>query len=535
MGTTGSFSGRRESGIAMIVVLGIVLVVGLMVLAASVTGLIDRGISANQFRSNAAYYVAQRGIDVYKTAVFRNLVDYYADTDAGWCESPIDGGIKDGTGVVILQPGVWTDWVTAGGGEFRVRYDPADLYFVLTSEGRLGDAQSTVQLIAGAGGGPGSAWDNAILARGATPGSRAINGNVAIYGSLHIVRGDIDGTFTISGTAGVFNDYFGGGNETNIIDDIDQIVDTNVDLCARVKIAEGNVYLESGAVLLGEQNHPIYSVHLGDGVVCREKDKFDGDCKTNNIITNHHDSNLVWLRYPEGPGINSAYGPYDVDLPVLQQEALDRAFKTDTAGAPTAGCEWLYSGGAVVLPPLDAANDSAVCGDADNSIQWIGGSPGYLAIDGDVNIPLGVVQVNGTLLYEGIGTLLVGETLDDADASITFGNAASMRPATNLSYPLDNVMAIVSTGDVTYGSTAANDPTAALIYAKGTFTSEKQVTIVGAVIAEDFDLGSNVPRIAYHPDVRFAAETLCLPGTACAGDGVPQNPGVLADIAIERR
>lgn len=535
MGSRAFHKSHRESGIAMIVVLGIVLVVGLMVLAASVTGLIDRGISANQFRSNAAYYVAQRGIDVYKTAVFRNLVDFYGDTNAGWCESPIDGGITDGNGIVILPPNTWTNWVSAGEGEYRVRYDPADLYFVLTSEGRVGDAQSTVQLIAGAGGGPGSAWDNAILARGATPGSRAINGNVAIYGSLHIVRGDIDGTFTISGTAGVFNDYYGGGNETNILGDVDEIVNTDVDLCARVKIAEGNVYLESGAVLLGEQNHPIYSVHLGDGVVCREKDQFDGDCKTRNVITDHHDSNFVHLRYPEGSGINSAYGPYDVDLPVLKQEALDRAFKTDNAGIPVSGCEWLYSGGVVLLPPTDPTATSDTCGDADNFVRWVGGSPGYLEISGDVNIPLGDVQVTGTLLYEGVGTLYVGETLDDADASISFGNGASMRPYTSLSYPLDNVMAVVSTGDVTYGSTAANDPTAALIYAKGTFKSEKQVIIVGAVIAEDFDLGNNVPRIAYHPDVRFAAEMLCLPGTACAGDGVPQNPGILADIAIERR
>src|SRR5690606_15215892 len=101
----------RESGVALVVTLGVVLIVALLILAASTSGRIDRGVSANQFRGNAAYYVAQTGIDVYKTAVFRNLVDLYEEEGQGWCESPIAGGISDGDGNVILPPNTWTDWV----------------------------------------------------------------------------------------------------------------------------------------------------------------------------------------------------------------------------------------------------------------------------------------------------------------------------------------------------------------------------------------------------------------------------------------
>lgn len=528
---------ERESGVALVITLGVVVIVALMILAASITGLIDRGVSANQFRSNAAYYLAQTGIDVYKTAIFRNLVDFYEAEGQGWCESPIRDGISDGGGNVILAPHTWSAWTDFGNGRYRVRYDPSGIYFVLTSEGAVGDGRSTVQLIAGAGAGPGSAWDNAILARGTTPGSKAINGNVAVYGSLHIVRGSIDGTLAMSGTAGVFNDYYGRGQQTRIYEAVSQIVDPNVDLCARLKIAEGNVFLESGAVQLGADGHPIYSVHLGDGIVCNQKDNSTGNCRQNNVITDHHDSSLVWLRYPEEENVNlnSPYGPYDHDLPQMQQSLLDLAFKTDVGGVPVTGCEWLYAGGRVRLPPLASASNSAVCGDGVNTVQWIAGPPGYLEVNGWINFPIGDVDVEATLLYTGQGSFIVGETLDDAAASITVSGGASIRPAFYRSYPLTNALALLSTGDITFSSTASNDPSAVLMWAKGTFAVEKQVTIVGAVIAEDFDLGNNVPRIAYHPDIRLAAENLCLPGTACAGEGVPDNPGLMADIAIERR
>jgi Tfp pilus assembly protein PilX len=544
---------HASRGVALVATLGILLVVGLLVLASAVTGIIDRTVSANQHRSNAAYYVAQTGLDVYKTAIFRNLVDLYHETGDNWCENPLSGGITDGDGVVVLplasgpdDDDSWTEWMDSGQGRYRVRLYLTDQYLVLTSQGEVADGRSTVQLVAHAGGGPGSAWDNAILARGRTPGSRAINGNVIVYGSVHIVEGhiDVDGTFAISGTAGVFNDYTGKDSaaNSNIVADIDSIVDTNVDLCARVKIAKGNIYLESGAVQLGTNVESIYSIHLGDGFVCNQKES-DGSCRPRNVVENHHDSSSVYLRYPEGPGINSPYDPFDMDLPIVNQAAFDRSFKTtsfdESAGVwvPVTGCEWLYDGdGNVTLPPLDPTATSSLCGDADSSVQWMGTADGgYLAIAGDVNVNSGDLLVNGELLYSGTGTLLVGANLDDADARVMFGEHGSVRPVDDLTYLNTSSLGLLTTGDMAVGATAANDPFAALLYAKGTFSAEKQIIVVGAVVAEDFDLGTNVPKIAYHPGVRDAAEVLCMPGTACSEGGTPQQPGALADIAIERR
>ena len=531
---------RSSRGIALIATLAVVLVVGLLVLASAVTGVIDRSVSANQLRSNAAYYVAQAGLDIYKTAIFRNLVDTYDATGAGWCETPVIDGIYDDSGVRIMTPGIPTAWLNHGDGTYQVVLEIIDGFLVLTSVGRVGDGQATVQLVAHSGGGPASAWDNAVLAQGATPGAKAINGNVMVYGSVHIVEGDLDGTFALGGTAGVYNDYSGkdGGANSDIRSDIAPIVRTlDVDLCARVKIAKGNVYLESGAVQLGTNSVPIQSVHLGDGVVCRERDSGGGGCRPRNVVSEHSASSSVFLKEPE-EGLNSPYAPFDMALPRLTADSFDRYFKTKDAvsGVVASGCEWLYPAGGDPLLPPNLTETSAVCGDADNSVQWVvpgSGSP-YLEIKGEVNL-VGDLDINGTLLYEGQGSLLVGADIDDADATIRFGNHGTVRPRTPNSYPHISAIGLLSTGDIRVGATAANDPFAALLYAHGTFQASKQVIIVGAAVANDFDLGNNVPKIAYHPDVRAAAEVLCLPGTACAGDGLPQQPGALADIAIERR
>lgn len=536
-------------GIALIATLGIVLVVGLLVLASAVTGVIDRSVSANQLRSNAAYYVALSGLEVYKTAIFRNLVDAYAQSGDGWCEVPIAGGIRGPDGTIILLPTELqpdgTGWVDSGNGQYRVFFDLISQYLVLTSEGRVADGNARVQLVAYSGGGPGSSWDNAILATGATPGSNTINGNVMVYGSVHIVDGDLDGSFALSGTAGVYNDYKGKNSVANsdIRSDLAGLIpNTDVDLCTRVKIAKGSVFLESGAVQLGTDLEPIYSIHLGAGNVCSQRQS-NGGCSDENVVSNHQTTDRVNLRFPEGPGMSSPYGPFDLPLPKLSPEAFVRAFWTRDAetGDVVAGCEWLHvntTSNAARLPPvlggaagIPAGENSTVCGNADNSIQWIAdvtmAEGGYVEVKGTVHT-WPDFEVRGPVKYSGMGSLLVG-------GDTTFGSSAYVQPRTPNTYPLTNALAIMSSGDITFGTVASGEPSAVMLYAGGSFIAERQVTIVGGVIANDFNLGRNVPKIAYHPDVRIAAEVLCLPGTACAGDGLPPQRGTLSDIAFERR
>lgn len=100
----------------------------------------------------------------------------------------------------------------------------------------------------------------------------------------------------------------------------------------------------------------------------------------------------------------------------------------------------------------------------------------------------------------------------------------------------DNTLAILTTGDVRLNVTSSvKQPLAALIYAEGNVIAEKQVNVLGSILAGTFDLGNQVPALMHHPGVPSAAERLCLPGTFCASGDTHANPGHLSDISIEQR
>ena len=70
-----------------------------------------------------------------------------------------------------------------------------------------------------------SVWENAIFANGAAPGAGVINGNVSIYGSVHLVgtpptTGPQAGiALDLGGTAGIYSTYEGEGTGSSDISD----------------------------------------------------------------------------------------------------------------------------------------------------------------------------------------------------------------------------------------------------------------------------------------------------------------------------
>src|SRR5690606_39481248 len=94
----------------------------IVVFGASFTSMIDRQVASNQQGANASYYVAQAGINHFKTLIFKNLVDYYRDTGQGWCAPPIQGGIVDEMGQPLLRPGETTQPLPFGPGAYQVTF-----------------------------------------------------------------------------------------------------------------------------------------------------------------------------------------------------------------------------------------------------------------------------------------------------------------------------------------------------------------------------------------------------------------------------
>lgn len=503
----------------------VVAAISIIIMGTSFTSLVDRQTSGEQLRANAAYYVAQAGLSKYKTLVFRNLVDAFEVEQVGWCESPLSGGIVDDNGITILENGASTGPVTFGQGTYEVTFQELSGYVVLTSVGRVGSGQTTLQLVTTAGGGPGGAWDNAILASGST-GSGQNNGNVSVYGSIHIV-GDYeayDPDISVSGTVGVFNDYIGTNNaNSNITAALAPIVgDTDVDLCARVKIKSGSLYVQGGSVELGTDASPIYSIHMRDGQVYGKKKQNAGP---GDILTDHHTTPRVSLKYPEGAGMISPYDAYDIPFPQLPAN-----FPDDVVGAlDLTACSAVAAelqDGVLNLPPSGAFT----CTDGDNTLAW--NAAGYLQITGDVNIGAVDVVVASPISYEGKGRLRQGASAEDT--SREFLARASITPRGG-SFPTVNALALETSGSVLFNPTAAGPTVAMMVYAQQVADFEKQVILVGSVVANEFSVGNQVPNIAYHPDVRTVAEELCLVGSFCQGGVTGTNPGILSDISIERR
>lgn len=517
---------RNSSGFVLVVALMVTVAVSIIIVGTSFTALVDRQTSGQQQRANASYYLAQAGLSQYKTLVFRNLVDEFDEEQVGWCESPLSGGIEGGNGETILENGASTGPITFGEGTYEVTFQELSGFIILTSVGRVGTGQTTLQLVTTAGGGPGGAWDNAILASGST-GAGQNNGNVTVYGSIHIV-GDYeayDPDISVSGTVGVFNDYVGTNNaNSNITSELAPIIgDTNVDLCTRVKIKSGSLYVQGGSVEIGTNASPIYSIHMRDGAVYGAKKQ---NARTpQDVLTDHHTTDRVSLKYPEGAGMLSPYDAYDIPFP-----QLDASYPNDVEGAlALSTCSELtaeLADGVLNLPPATPFS----CENGANRFAW--NADGYLEITGDVNLGGHDVLIGAPVLYEGKGRLRQGQNRDDTSRTFSTGFSITPRDA---NYPSVNAFALETSGSVMFNPTAADQVVAMMVYAQQVADFEKQVILVGSIVANEFSVGNQVPNIAYHPDVRIVAEELCLTGSFCDGGVTGTNPGILTDISIERR
>ncbi len=606
---------KRENGFVLIATLLIMVAVAILVFGTMFTTLVDRQVSANQQGAATAYYLAQSGLQQAKTRVFRGLVDHFKNAEPTPCEESLEGGNQqawqDFLDEVLGDRGEWIDFPNKDNpiGQFRITtLDPPirDSYLVLISNGRVGNARATVQLIASAGAGLGGAWNNAITATGRDPTTRAINGNVAIYGSVQIVRGDVelDENLALHGTAGVFNNYYGNNGQQNSDIRIQMARATGAllgtpgylpDLCARIKIEKGHLFFDSGAAQVGAPGNPIYSIHLSEGYrVCRRN---GGVCGQNGWITNHHTSSQVYLKFPEEAGIVSPYDGYHIDLPKLDVSYPNEPYPqgTNFNGAPLKAwdyltndvedpgeCEWLLNAGTVRLPPNDLTTippqfhyrnetlgvtyltcfngiedyfnqDRILVQDQINQIIWSNetahvtwvipdlGTP-YLRVHGWVSTgdyPIRLDEVR----YEGRGVLRAGRcnggggecTFPDSNALIEAYGEISPR---NGGYPANHSLGLVSSGDILIEN-SPGEVAALLAFASGEVTLVKQTLVAGAIIATAFDMGQQVPKVAYHPDVGVAAEAMCMPGSNCMldalGDEIERVGRVFGEISYERR
>ncbi len=267
---------RRKSGIAIVATLVILVLVGLLVFGTFYTTQIEQFVTRNDSTSTQANYIAQAGLQKYKTALFQNFRWALSQpaTNAGACENPLYVGIDwDRNGPEAMQTFdsqgqmVFTENIAGGQATVTIRRDANDPnYMTITSVGRFAGAQSSVRAVfnlANAG-----LLRYAVVA-GSGSGQRAIAGGAKIHGGVFI-EGDqnnaAERVFVGIGNMEISNNYNLSGNS---------LLSTRVapaqasNLCASFRVRWGTIGI-GGSAGLGSANtqqnpnNNLVDIKIGD-------------------------------------------------------------------------------------------------------------------------------------------------------------------------------------------------------------------------------------------------------------------------------
>lgn len=281
---------HRQKGIALVTSLAILVAVGALVLGVIFTTRVELAVTRNDSTSTQAQYVAQAGLQKYKSVLFQNFRwseegEASGGSNLDACMTSISNGFhfdRDATTPV-------TEWdadgqisfpaesvTNAAGssviGEYEVTLlaDPGNASRVtIRSVGRTTAGDAARQATATASGTylvrNSSTLEQAIFA-GMGSDMRFVNGNTTVYGGVYIV-GDRDDPNTVviesNGNFGVYNGYDKTGDTTNSNFLVDE-ARFSENLCAALRVERGTVKV-GGSTQLGQPDNRLLTVAVSRG------------------------------------------------------------------------------------------------------------------------------------------------------------------------------------------------------------------------------------------------------------------------------
>ena len=325
-------------------------------------------------------------------------------------------------------------------------------------------------------------WDNALFG-GAGQAGNAINGNVEIRGSVHII-GDPTNTVDQGGTAAVMNNYRDANTMANFGADWTklptlptvtlngEVVET---LGAEVRVKYGTIDL-GGSVEWGEVDATgnTYKEEL-DGFYSDASLTLSGSAAVNPEDTGGYDADGLGF-----PSLDDPY--YDAGAAVLW--ASHRAYLDNTA---------------LTIPETEISDNVASFSYTDgagNSIDW-DNAAATLTIEGIVRIAgdLDLSKKNFPVAYEGTGTLFSTGDID------IHGDVLPTTDYLDTAAPTVNNLGLIADDDMhlATGPGESQIKVMAALYAEGQTQIAKQTTVAGSVVTNFFDLGNQVPSIFQVP------------------------------------
>lgn len=378
-------------------------------------------------------------------------------------------------------------------------------------------------------------WENAIFA-GTGQAGGLINGNVSIHGSVHLL-GDslLDGAMALaaidlSGTSLIHNNYI----------DVPAYLQARVPALPQTVVNGETVYtleakLRAKAGLVGMSgNSEIGEPQLTGN---NYKEMMDGTFVTSgwtgNSVVDDGDRGDPKAVYSDN-GWDETYDLGDkVPFPLLTDDWRDADtgakvqnpatgtwythqdyFNQVLLASPTNPSDGTYTGNIVLNVKTSKFYWNATTGQvlngslpatqpaATDDYIWFDSATDMLKVNGQVRIN-GNLTFTGqgndkTVNYSGRAALLVyGDVTIDTNL-ITCNNGVKTNTAN--SFPVNNIIGIMASNNMTVGSTAQLDIMGAF-YAQKKITSAKQTNVMGTFVSNYFDMGTNVPNIYQVPEL----------------------------------
>ncbi len=404
-------------------------------------------------------------------------------------------------------------------------------------------------------------WNNAIFA-GAGAAGGAINGNVSIHGSVHILGnhvpagGDAVVVIDMIGASLIHNNYESGtskitqrqldsvpplpqtnfnGEDIDTIDAVLRVKRGRVSLSGSAEIGEaddtGNTYKETLDAIYNEDgwtgNKVVDDGGRGDPVSVFSDNGWDetydlGDKVPFPLLTDdwrwpsyvncdEYDPSLTGIpvgapgSFETSPdGDNYLHGEFFSDVLADNKSHVgDVTLSTskDLYINTTTG-ESAVGSGAAALAAGRTKSDRATCVKGDNYL-YFDSSTNVLEINGQIQID-GDFEItqkgnDDTIYYTGRAAFLVnGEALLDANMYACENGVPGAYNAAT--YPINNIFGIMSTDDMTMG-VASQLHLMGAFYSATQITCSKQTVVMGTFVSNYFEMGKQVPDIYQVPEL----------------------------------
>lgn len=552
---------RNDDGIAL--VLSLIFLIGMSILLA---GLIER--AKNQSRQVETYIDYEDALQGVEAGFALARLELHNEQDGNIGINPVDTtgltrpplfNIHDfdsNTNItpqtIDILPGVefftyTLAWATDGmdnNGDGNIDgADPAETdWFSIYSFARAPSAFRMAEMTLN--GSNVNVWNNAVFGGSGQTGN-LINGNVSIHGSVHLLGDSLGAggvaveSIDLSGTSLIHNNYDGLPAAMRPMIPPLETVDIGGVPCetlnAILRVKQGLVGI-SGNSEIGQDpaTAPAGIKPTMDGIFATDGWTGNGlDAQGNpiNVYSDNGYSEVYDLGgavpYPTF-GDDSGTNHLETYLtPGAAGEGLHAVYSGDMHIITTDSYYWNATTGTEVIDEAQGVGGMPVLADviaeADDFFVWYDAPTDHMVINGRIPIDgnIFIEQGNGAgfrdpMNYTGRGTFLAfdaatrltdeGRSLDGTKGNVTVESSlltVNANGTTALSFPMNNLIGMMASNNLTIGVSAQIEVMGGF-YAMNQVYSDKQNVILGTLVGDFFNMGTNVPGIYQVPSLKDA-------------------------------